>query len=236
VISYLQGTNILDAGCGNGWLSLCAWEEGYDVCSLDIAENEVRESLFLFQSRGAHIRLTKASILSLPYVKSSFDSIMCINVLEHISNVEQAILEMKRVLRRNGRLIIVVPNGLTFGLFYDRLIHRLLSTKKMLSRAYRVTFSLAERDISLLKLDEKERVGHHQQFTLMSISRLLINHGFKIVKISNCRFLSPYLRSFCNLLGKEPVIAFENVDNKIAENIPSNFASEWLIVCEKFCD
>ena len=234
VISYLRGTRILDAGCGNGWLSVCAWEKGFNVHSLDIAVNEVKESLFLFKRRNAHIGLTRASLLSLPFAKSSFDSIMCINVLEHISNIEQAILEIGRVLRKNGRLIVVIPNGLTFGLFYDRFVYKLISTKTGLSRVYKTMFSLADHEISMLKLDEKDRIGHNQQFTLTGIHKLLNKHGFRIVSIVNYRVLSPYLRSFCSLLGREPVTAFESLDNKIAERIPPNLASEWVIVCEKF--
>ncbi len=234
VISYLRGTRVLDAGCGNGWLSVCAWEEGFNVYSLDVAVNEVRESLFLFKEKNAHIGLTRASLLSLPFARSSFDSIICINVLEHISNIEQTILEIERVLRKNGRLIVVVPNALTFGLFYDRFVCRRISARTILSRVYKTMFSLADHEISMLKLDKKERIGHNQQFTLTGIRKLLNKHGFRIVNIGSYRFLSPYLRSFCTLLGREPITAFESVDNKIAERIPPNLASEWVIVCEKF--
>ncbi len=233
VVSHLKGTSILDAGCGNGWLSVCAWEEGFDVHSLDVAESEVRESLFLFKRRDASIRLSKASILSLPFIDSSFDSVICINVLEHIPDAKLAFLEISRILRRKGRLIVVVPNGLTFGLFYDRFIHRLISNRIMLSRAHKVTFSLADDEISLLKLGEKERIGHHRQFTLSGIRRMLASYGFRIVGLGNWRFLSPYLRSFTALLGRGPLTVFESLDSKIADYIPSNLASEWVIACEK---
>jgi len=236
VISFLKGTEILDAGCGNGWLSVCAWEEGFDVHSLDVSESEVRESLFFFKKRNANIRLAKASMLNLPLVKSCFDSILCINVLEHIRKIEQAILEMKRVLRKKGRLILIVPNGLTFGLFYDRFISNLISIRTALSHLYRVTFSMSDDEISLLKLNKKERIGHHQQFTLKGIRNLLTKHGFSIVEIRSCRFLSPYLRSFCSLMRRQPVTAFENLDNKIANRVPRNLAADWVIVCEKSVD
>lgn len=234
VFSHLEGTNLLDAGCGNGWLSVCAWEKGFNVHSLDIGKNEIEESSFLFRSKNAYVELTRASLLSLPFVNSFFHSIMCINVLEHLSDVEQAILEMKRVLKKGGRLIIVVPNGLTFGLFYDKFVYRLIPTKTILSHVYKTTFSLTKHDTSMLNLHKKEPIGHCQQFTLVSIRKLLIEHGFKIVTVVNCRFLSPYLRSFFTLLGIGPITAFEKIDNRIAEYIPSNLAAEWAIVCEKF--
>lgn len=233
VIYHLKGSRILDAGCGNGWLSICAWDEGFDVYSVDIAENEIKESQFVFKQKNAHIRLIKASLSALPFINSSFDSIMCINVLEHISDIEQTILEIERVLNKDGRLILVIPNGLTFGLFYDKFVYKLIGTNTILPRVHRILFSLANHDISMLKLNEKEPVGHCQQFTIARIHKLLTKEGFKIVNIVNCRFLSPYLRSFCTLLGREPITAFERFDNRIAEGVPSILASEWMVVCEK---
>ena len=234
VISHLKGTRVLDAGCGNGWLSVCAWEKGFSVYSLDIGENETRKSSFLFRSKNAYIESTRASLLGLPFVNSFFHSIMCISVLEHLPDVEQAILEMNRVLKKDGRLIIVVPNGLTFGLIYDKFIYSLVPTETILSNVFKTTFSLEKHDISMLNLHKTKPIGHCHQFTLAGIRNLLIEHGFKIVTIINCRFLSPYLRSFCALLGMGPIIAFERIDNRMAEYAPSNLAAEWVIVCEKF--
>ena len=233
VVPHLKGTNVLDAGCGNGWLSVCAWEKGFNVYSLDVGESEMREISFLLRSGNADVGLTRASLLSLPYVDSFFDSIMCVSVLEHVSEVEQALLEMKRVLKKDGRLIIVVPNGLTFGLFYDKVVYRLVPTKSILSHVYKTTFSLAKHDVSMLNLHEKEPIGHCQQFTLAGISKLLVEHGFRIIKTINCRVLSPYLRSFCTLLGVGPATAFERIDTRTAEYIPSNLAAEWAFICEK---
>jgi len=140
---------------------------------------------------------------------------------------------MKRVLKKDGRLILVIPNGLTFGLVYDKFVYKFIATKIILSYIHKRTFSLANNEISMLKLNKKEPIGHCQQFTITGIRRLLTKKGFKIVNSVNCRFLSPYLRSFCTLLGREPVKAFERFDNGIAECVPSNLAAEWIIVCEK---
>jgi 2-polyprenyl-3-methyl-5-hydroxy-6-metoxy-1,4-benzoquinol methylase len=232
VIYYLKGSRILDAGCGNGWLSICAWEEGFDVYSVDMAESEIKESQYILKQRNAFIRLIRTSLSALPFINSSFDSIICISVLEHISDIEQAILEIKRVLKKNGRLILVVPNGLTFGLFYDKFVYKLIATNTILSHVHKTLFSLSNHEISMLKLNEKEPVGHCQQFTLSGISKLLTKGGFKIINAVNCRFLSPYLRSLCTLLRREPITTIERLDNRIAEKMPPNLAAEWMIVCE----
>lgn len=233
VVSVLKGPYVLDAGCGNGWLSVCAWEKGYEVFSFDVGKGETRESLFLFKEKKANIGLAEASLSILPFADASFDSIMCISVLEHVPNVKQALFEMKRVLRRNGRLVLMIPNALTFGILYDRFAYRLVPTKTIVARSHKILRSLKDEEISRMKLDEKEPIGHHQQFTLARIRKLLVENDMRVTNVINCRFLAPYLRSFSTLLGREPVRAFERFDAKIVESAPSILVAEWIIVSEK---
>jgi len=230
---YLKGSQILDAGCGNGWLSICAENEGYNVYSVDLANNEIKESRFIFKRKKSRAALTKASLCGLPFTNSAFDTIICINVLEHVLDIEKAFLNLKTVLRKGGRLIVMIPNGLTFGLFYDRFAYRLIPANAIVSRVHKTLFSMTADELSVLKLNEEEPIGHCQEFTISRIRSLLREHGFKIIKIVNCRFLSPYMRSLCTLLGKKPMLEFEKFDSKLAEKVPSNLASEWMIVCEK---
>lgn len=233
VISHLKGGCILDAGCGNGWLSICALERGFGVYAVDVARNELRKSAFISKRRKAPIKLALASLGHLPFLDSSFDSVMCVNVLEHIRDVEKTILEIKRVLKKDGRFVLVIPNGLTFGLLYDKFVYRLIPAKAILSHVHKRTFSLSKNEISQLKLEESEPIGHCQQFTLPGVCSLLTREGFRIVRIANCRFLSPYVRSFSTLLGTGPIKSFEMLDTRVADHVPSNLAAEWMIACEK---
>jgi SAM-dependent methyltransferase len=42
-------------------------------------------------------------------LKKSFDTIICLNVLEHLSNPDAALMNMAGALRQNGRLLLYVP-------------------------------------------------------------------------------------------------------------------------------
>lgn len=46
---------------------------------------------------------------SLESLKRSFDTIICLNVLEHLRNPEAALMNMAGALRQNGRLLLYVP-------------------------------------------------------------------------------------------------------------------------------
>ncbi len=51
----------------------------------------------------------KADIQNLPFEDEKFDFLICNHVLEHVENDKKAIIEMNRVLRKNGFAIITVP-------------------------------------------------------------------------------------------------------------------------------
>lgn len=57
------------------------------------------------------------SILNIPFKDESFDSVMCTAVLEHISEPENGVKEMARVLRKGGMAYISVP--MTWYMHYE---------------------------------------------------------------------------------------------------------------------
>jgi ubiquinone/menaquinone biosynthesis C-methylase UbiE len=50
-----------------------------------------------------------ADILSLPFGKNSIDAIICLDVLEHVSDPFKASRELFRVLKSNGTLLLTTP-------------------------------------------------------------------------------------------------------------------------------
>ena len=48
-------------------------------------------------------------ICTLPFTEESFDYILCSEVLEHVFEVDQAVSEISRILRKNGIVFLTVP-------------------------------------------------------------------------------------------------------------------------------
>jgi 2-polyprenyl-6-hydroxyphenyl methylase/3-demethylubiquinone-9 3-methyltransferase len=46
----------------------------------------------------------------LPFDDASFDAVLCVDVLEHVSDVQQVLSEIKRVLKKNGLLFFDTIN------------------------------------------------------------------------------------------------------------------------------
>jgi SAM-dependent methyltransferase len=99
-------SHVLEVGCGTGraagsWItSHCAAYTG-----VDISENAVAEARKL--GLNAHV-IQDAS--ELPFAGSSFDVVLCLEVLEHLFQPFLAAREILRVLRPGGVLLVTVPN------------------------------------------------------------------------------------------------------------------------------
>ena len=57
-----------------------------------------------------NINIEYGNILNIKHPKEKFDFILCSHVIEHIENCDDALKELKRVLKKDGFLILSVPN------------------------------------------------------------------------------------------------------------------------------
>lgn len=102
----------LDVGTGNGDGTLLVQKKKttigveYGWASLSIASRKCPSSV-------------QADARFLPFKTSSFHSITCLDVLEHIPQPQCAIQEMARVLQKTGCLILQTPNK---EIFKERLL------------------------------------------------------------------------------------------------------------------
>ena len=62
------------------------------------------------KAKGIQASLFVADALSIPLPQNYFDVIICSEVLEHIPNIRTVVIEMKRVLKPDGILIVSSPN------------------------------------------------------------------------------------------------------------------------------
>lgn len=51
------------------------------------------------------------NMYSLPFENDFFDQVFCLQTLEHLQYPELALIEMDRICKINGRILVTVPNG-----------------------------------------------------------------------------------------------------------------------------
>lgn len=94
--------SLLDVGAGTGFLSQKLADLGFAVSACDIDPS---------QFQVAKIPIKKANLgVKLPYRTNSFDYITCTEVIEHLENPWQGCRELARVLKKDGLLILTLPN------------------------------------------------------------------------------------------------------------------------------
>ncbi|WP_321400625.1 DVU_1556 family methyltransferase [Maridesulfovibrio sp.] len=91
---------VLDVGCGLGaTVSYLRTRHGFKACGMDYSPRQLSEA-------PAGLPLTRADGACLPFADSSFEAVFCECVLSLIPDQERTISEFKRVLTKNGKLII----------------------------------------------------------------------------------------------------------------------------------
>jgi SAM-dependent methyltransferase len=100
------GERVLDLGCGAGRFLAALKEAGAEPIGVELAEAAAGRARA--NVPGADVRLVEPDG-SLPLGHGDVDLVWCSEVLEHIPDVGHALLEVRRVLKPGGRLLLTVP-------------------------------------------------------------------------------------------------------------------------------
>ena len=128
------GMNVLDVGCGRGESLLWLLRQGARAWGLDYAPEALRLASEAVQRAdlpvGHHYALLSANGRQLPFAAGSFDCVLMLDIVEHLQpwELEQALAEAWRVLKRGGQLIVHTAPNLwyyQYGYPFFRLFQRL---------------------------------------------------------------------------------------------------------------
>lgn len=105
------GDRVLDVGTGPGYLALAASQvvgAGGRAVGIDASPEMIDRARALASRRGLSVEYRVASAETLPFEEGSFDAVVSRLVLHHLPGdlKRRALLEMMRVLRLDGRLLI----------------------------------------------------------------------------------------------------------------------------------
>lgn len=114
----MPGATALDLGCSVGGMVRRLGQAGYSVAGVDVDVQRLAiANHFLAEEPplSARASLFAAEGEHLPFTASMFDLVVCVEVLEHVTQPRAVLQEIYRVLRPGGWAFVTTPNRFALG-------------------------------------------------------------------------------------------------------------------------
>ena len=131
---------ILDAGCGEGYLSRILAKNGANVTGVDSSAKLIEAARSQNLNDALPVSFDIASVDDLPYPDSAFDLVVCNHLVNDLYDPSKPISEFARVLRSGGRLIILMLHPC----FYNKHAERDQATNGLIASSYFDTRSVEQ--------------------------------------------------------------------------------------------
>jgi len=134
------GLAVLDAGCGEGYLSRILASNGATVTGVDSSARLIEAARTQNPADALPVSFDVGSVDELPYQDSTFDLVVCNHLINDLYDPSKPISEFARVLRSGGRLIILMLHPC----FYNKHAERDQATNGMIASSYFETRSIEQ--------------------------------------------------------------------------------------------
>jgi ubiquinone/menaquinone biosynthesis C-methylase UbiE len=163
---------VLDVGSGGGSYARSIGEKS-TVIAMDISRGAIKSARENMKQLETAFFIV-SDVEQLPIREKSIDSVLCMDVIEHLLHLDRSIGEMSRVLKKSGKIAIFTTCvGNAFSLEY--------LLKPMLGRLLRMIYL---------------KIGHLHAFSTAALLQLL-GDEFLLARI---QYMYPWIGSCLNLL------------------------------------
>lgn len=110
ISSLPQELKILDAGCGIGLNTFLMAKKGFRIVGVDHDPEKITLAKKMLRRLDfPRVKFILQDITRLKFGPSSFDVVVCFEVLEHLKQDNLALTKISRVLKKGGLLLLSVP-------------------------------------------------------------------------------------------------------------------------------
>lgn len=131
-IGQAEGLTVLDAGCGEGYLSRILARKGATVTGVDASSKLIEAARTQNVTDALPVSFDVSSVNELPYADNTFDLVVCNHLFNDLYDPSRPINEFSRALRSGGRLIILMLHPC----FYNKHAERHHATNGLIAASY----------------------------------------------------------------------------------------------------
>lgn len=109
---------LLDVGCGDGVIQHFISDRAKYIYGVDGSKEALKKA----SKRGIFVKLVNLNIHNIPYKTTYFDTVTCLDVIEHVLDPQDLLTKINKVLKKNGTLILSTPNIRFTNHIYDLVV------------------------------------------------------------------------------------------------------------------
>jgi ubiquinone/menaquinone biosynthesis C-methylase UbiE len=158
---------LLEAGVGTGRFATWLAKNGFDVVGIDLSREMLKKAKEKKARLNVEVDLILADVHFLPFNESFFDGCICVNVIDHIPDIDGFLREVKYVVKSDGYFVFNFSNVQSLYLPIALLVN---SRGKALFRGDKIQSAW---------------------FTFGDIGDLLSRNGFGVSAVKGCFIASP---------------------------------------------
>jgi ubiquinone/menaquinone biosynthesis C-methylase UbiE len=195
---------VLDVGCGRGELVYFSAKEGAEAYGIDYSKHAIALANNLKGKKEKNVQkrmnFKVMDAKNLEFPDSFFSAIIMTDVMEHLypEELEEVLKELKRVLKKNGKIIIhTAPNKFFNGIGYKYYSYPVSSLgifiwNKLLQKKYpNISHPNSLRT-------DSHAIMHINEPTYFSLKKLFLKTGFKDKTLSS------------NVTAIKPILSFKD--------------------------
>jgi ubiquinone/menaquinone biosynthesis C-methylase UbiE len=194
-------TKIIEIGAGSGATSLKFAEYNVSVTSFDYSQSAISLIAKNAKEQNANMNIVQGDAFNLPFENESFDICFHQGLIEHFTNPLPMLVEQSRILKKDGLLLIQVPQRFSLMTIQK---HILINLKKWFA-------------------------GWETEYSVLELKKLLVKAGFSPLKSAGMFRIRNLDRIQMIFLKRRFVPAFvENAYHKAMICMEDSFIGPWI--------
>lgn len=240
---FCKNKKVLDAACGEGYGTYLLKKWGAsEVTGIDISEEAIEKAKENFQIEN--VEYLKKDLTDLHDIEdSSFDLIVSFETIEHIEKPEIFLKELKRLINKNGTIILTCPNDYFYykndesNIFHKRK-YTFEDFKKMLTDTLgqKVKFYKGMHCNGFINFDDLSQNMVNQKDMIKIKCNNIECYGIEPQKKVDFNNANYYIAIWNNQNFESSAILYPNNDNSDIDVLINELKKENEVQCQRYED